>query len=134
MRKRICVQTVDILEWYDGWMAAVVETDSGWYLGCVVAANPDEHRRRYALVAITQEIASEIRSIFANNGFSEELNRKWFEAISLALEVRVLWQEARPRAVLMSELATFSERKRLMRYRLPLVDKAMSREALSFWF
>lgn len=57
MKTQQTVVSIAILDWYDGVVSGVVQTQETWALAALLAFEPDERRRLYAIVEIPETTA-----------------------------------------------------------------------------
>lgn len=134
MSRAIFLQKIDILEWYDGWVAALLESETELFAGILVAFDPNRGERRYVLAGISHQNASDIRRLHGTEGMSTALNFAWSSALADSTDVVITAEEAIVGRTVHVQNAALSARQRLIQYQLPLVDVAVSNDAQLFWF
>ena len=120
------------LEWYDGWLASLIETEDARFASCAVAWDCNQGRRRFALFPVTNETAKRLEDLCGDNGYSADFNEAWGEVISGG-NAYLMDYEPLMGASIETVKADHQQVVRLRSYLLPVVDVVFSDEAISFW-
>ncbi len=121
------------IEYYDGWIAGVADSGSHWYLVCLVAFDPSTRWRLYSFATIPPNLASAIVAELDAKFWGEPLFATWNLAMSAAYDFFISDDKLDTDSVLYARPASEEEKSFIRTYTLPVIEMAVSQEAMDFW-
>jgi hypothetical protein len=133
MGKKLTVDSTDVFEWYDGIVLGIGYFGEITALVCLLAFNPDAHKRAYILAFISKEKAAKYKTLLEVSGFAA-LNRKALsEAIINNPKIYLTRDEPLRRTTISLAELTPDQRDRLPSFYVPLLDRAVKPKRISEW-
>lgn len=133
MKNKFQIDKADIFEWYDGLVLGVAYFGEITALVCLLAFDPDAHKRAYLLAFISQEQAEIFKALFKVSGFAAFNKKTLSEAIVKNANLYLTQDEPiRGKSISLAKV-TPDQRNRLPSFYVPLVDKAVKPKRISEW-
>jgi hypothetical protein len=132
-KEKQCIGSIEIFEWYDGIVLGLAHSGSSRFLVCLLAFDPNTKRKLYLLISLSQEQENKMRTLFKSQGPQAFDKQVLSEMLAQDAIIYLTTSEPEEGKIIVLVPATATQRIRLPALFFPLIDNAVTTDAISEW-